>query len=102
MRVVWLQESHRAKVMFVIKKGHHMSRKRENTIPRTFEALCSLEMVWADFFPTEDILRISVSSLDLGRLLSLWEPSSIATFSGDEKDESSLRKTVDTVHRVRR
>ena len=62
---------HKTKVTFVIKKGHHISKKRKNTIPRTFEALCSLEMVCTDFFPTVDILRISMSDLALGRVLSL-------------------------------
>lgn len=54
-----------------------------------------------DFFPAVDILRISRSSLELGRVLSLWEPSSIATFSGDEQGVSFLRKAVDTVSHVR-
>lgn len=101
MRVVWLQESHKTKVTFVIKKGHHISKKRKNTIPRTLEALCSLEMVCSDFFPTVDILRISMSPLELGRILSLSEPFSIATFSGDEQGVSSFWNTVDTVSHVK-
>lgn len=103
MRVVWLQESHKTKVIFVIKKGHHINKKRKKTIPRTLEALCSLEMFCTDFFPTVDILRLRILSLELGRVLPLWELSSIATFSGDEQGVSlEFWKTVDTASHVRR
>lgn len=72
--------------MLVMKNGHHISKKRKNTIPSTFDALCSLVMVCMDFLPMVDVLQMGIS---LVGVLSFLEPFSMATFSGEQAGVAS-------------
>lgn len=96
-----LQLSQSTDVTLVIKNGHHMTTNNMKTIPRTFEARCSLLRFCMDLFPMVDS-RLMVSSPPvMGFVLcSIWSfliTSSMLIFSGVDSTVCSLWKTVHTM-----